>query len=419
MDGLSTCAQDHASRVPAEGKLTQFVQAAVLDQYLRVTGGDIDAYLTYLSSSGQDSAIALTRDLTTKVVSRAWDSALRDASEAIEHYSRVIAGESRQPTLQQTIADIDGGRNLGRADFVLRLMQREGPADPEVLVQLARVTLKRAHDRTSNDVAPSVPQIDPGSLQAAEQLLEQARGLDPRRGEAWMLSGQIAYLKRNFPHALELLDQAKALGTGSPWLRINRGDVLWAMAYPPPVLRRELAQQAAAEFEAALSGRIPANAEERAVHQLGPVYAELGEVSKADVYYRRYITYKEGLNKAYALHRYAHFLLFYAKDVDASLAAARQSVQAASFPVGREFLAEILTIKEGTLEAAGRGQDAPPYIAEAREVQPDLESMCPDLARLPAMFPGVVGIHAAGLTKNFSGTLGGRTLVYASLYATG
>ena len=34
------------------------------------------------------------------------------------------------------------------------------------------------------------------------------------------------------------------------------------------------------------------------------------------------------------------------------------------------------------------------------------------------MLPGVFGIHAAGLAKDFSGALGGRTLVYASIYAT-
>jgi len=264
-----------------------------------------------------------------------------------------------------------------------------------------------------------VPQIDSVSLQAAEQLLERVRKIDPNRGETLMLLGHVAYLKRNFQQALELLNQARAAGADSPWLPVNLGDVLWAMAYPPPVFRRELAQQASAEFETAVAGKAPAPAEERAVHQLGPVYAELGEISKADVYYRRYVSYKEGLNKAHALHRYAHFLLFYAKDVDASLAAARQSVQTASFPLGRIFLAQMLTIKAGTLDAAGRGQDAPPYIAEAREIQPDLESLCPDLARLPAMFAGVVGIHAADLTRNFAGTLGGKTLVYAMLYATG
>jgi len=154
------------------------------------------------------------------------------------------------------------------------------------------------------------------------------------------------------------------------------------------------------------------------VHQLGAIYAELGDPVKADPLYRRHVSLQEGRNKAYALHRYSHFLLFYAHDIDGAVAAARQAIETADFSVGRTSLAQILTIKAGTLQAAHHSLEAGPYIAEARQVEPDLESLCPELARLPAMLPGVFGIRAAGLARDFSGTLGGRTLVYASVYAT-
>jgi hypothetical protein len=71
------------------------------------------------------------------------------------------------------------------------------------------------------------------------------------------------------------------------------------------------------------------------------------------------------------------------------------------------------------LFAAGHGSAAAPFFAEAQGIEPDLESICPDLARLPAMLPGCFGIHEEGLAKHFSGSIGGRTLVYASIYATG
>jgi tetratricopeptide (TPR) repeat protein len=418
LDRLQTCIQEGAFEVPSEGEVTQFAEHAVRDQYVSASVGDLDAYLAYMSASGQEPVMALIRDSTAQVISRAWESTPKDAAAAIERYARAMAGTSRQVTLQKTIADIDSSRNLGQADFVLRLLQQQGPADPEVLVQLARVTIRRAQVLDS-EVEPSVPQFDRASLQATQQLLEQARKLEPKRGLTLMLLGHVAYLQGNYQQAVDLLNQARAVGTDSPWLAVNLGDALWALAYPPPVLRRELAQQAAAEFQATLTSKVPLGAEERAVHQLGPIYAELGEISKADVYYRRLVSYQEGLNKAYALHRYAVFLLFHAKDVDASVAAAREAVQTASFEQGVIFLAQILTIKAGTLSAAGRDQDAPPYIAEARNVYPDLESLCPDLARWPAMFPGVVGIHAAGLTRNFAGAVGGKTLMNAMFYATG
>jgi hypothetical protein len=51
-------------------------------------------------------------------------------------------------------------------------------------------------------------------------------------------------------------------------------------------------------------------------------------------------------------------------------------------------------------------------------MHPDLESLCPELAQLQGLFPGVSGIHSAGGVRDFSGRLGGQTLVNATLYAT-
>ena len=409
------CSEKRVAGDLLEGEVAQSVEDAVREQYLQTSTGDLDAYLAYLSSS---SALSQIRVSTAEVISRSWDKALKEASEAIEHYAQAVSGASRKSTLEQTMADIDSGRNLGQAEFILRLIRQVSPPDPEVLLQLASVTIK-ANDLTDVDVPPSVPEIERGSLRIAGQLVEQARMLDPKRAETLLLAGYVAYLKHDYQQALEEFNQAKAMGLDSPWLHVRLGDVLWAMAHPPPILRRELAQQAAVEFEMVLARKIPITPETRAVHQLGRIYEELGDVSKADGYYRRDISYYEGLNKAFALNSYAQFLLFFAKDVDASVIAARQAIQTESFPLGLAFLAKVLAIKAGTLQTAGRGQDAPPYIAEAREIQPDLESLCPDLARSVATFPGVLGIHAAGLARNFSGTLGGRTLVYSELYATG
>jgi hypothetical protein len=91
-----------------------------------------------------------------------------------------------------------------------------------------------------------------------------------------------------------------------------------------------------------------------------PIHPELGDIPQADSYERRYIEMQEGRNKAYALHRYAHFLLFYAKDTDGALRAARQAVEIFDFQVGRQFLVQMLTIKGGDLVAAGHSKDAAP-----------------------------------------------------------
>lgn len=397
-------------------EFSRAITAATNNGYSRVSSGDLEAYLVYLQSDSAQSVVRALRGSLLVVARQSWDNAVKQAAKALDDYARGELGSKRAATLRELTANVDNGQNLPRARLMLNLLRRTGPPDPAVLVQLARVALDQASDLTSSDVAPSVPRPDPASLDTAQRWVDQALALERHRAETLLMSGHIAYFKLDFKRSVDLLGQAKAAGTDNPWLRINLGDALWALGALP--LNRTLAQQAADEFEAALKVKLPSAAELRAVHQLGAIYPELGDMQKADSFQRRYISMLEGRNKAYALHRYAVFLLYYAHDVDASMVAVRQAVQLADFEVGRAFLVDVLTVKAGTLDAAGRPREAAPFIAEARKIEPDLESMCPDLARLPATLPGVFGIHAAGLSKDFSGSIGGRTLVHASMYAT-
>jgi len=358
------------------------------------------------------------RESLLSVDRQSWDSASKQSTIAIDTYARKTFGATREPALGQTTIDIDNGVNLSRARVTLDLMRRAAPRDPKVLVQSARVALKLARDLTDNDVAPSVPRIDPKSLQIAERWLDQALALDSHNADALMIRGHVAYLQFDFRRGVELLEQAKAFGEESPWLHINLGDAFWATAYQRLPLDHALAQKAADEFEVALPMKLPAAAELRVVHQLSAIYPELGYIDKADAFQRRYISMVEGHNRAFAMHRYAHFLLFYAHNVDAAVIAARQAVQLYDFAVGRQFLVQMLAIKGGLLHEAGHPHEAAPLFAEAKRIEPDLESICPDLAWFPDMLPGVYGIHAEGLIKNFSGSIGGRTLLYATRYAT-
>jgi tetratricopeptide (TPR) repeat protein len=409
---------DTANEAALKARASVVLNTAISGAFARVPSGDLTSYETYLRSDAAQTTLRVLRNSLLLVDQQSWSNAAKQSSIAIDTYARKTFGAKREPDLSQTTTDIDNGQNLSRARVTLDLMRRAAPEDPKVLVQSARVVLKLARDLTDNDVAPSVPRIDPKSLQIAERWLDQALTLDSQSADALMIRGHVAYLQFDFPLSVRLLEQAKAIGTDSPWLPINLGDAFWAMAFQQPPLDHALAQKAADEFEAALALKLPDAAELRVVHQLSAIYPELGEIKKADVFQQRYISMREGRYKAYALHRYAHFLLFYAHDVDAAVAAARQAVRLYNFRVGREFLVQILAIKGGLLHEAGRSHEAAPYFAEAKGIEPDLESICPDLAWFPDMLPGVYGIHAEGLIKNFAGSIGGRTLLYATSYAT-
>lgn len=412
------CPRDDSTDGEHDAPLLQLSAAATNDGYSRIPTGDMNAYLSYLRSESAQSTMRALHTSLLAVEQKSWANALKQAANAIDVYAEATYGSMHDAALRLTTADIDRGQNLSNARITLELMRRAVPSDPAILVQSARVVLKQGPDLTVYDGPPSVPRVDPNVLDSAQGLLDQALALDPRRAETLMLMGHVAYLKLQFQRSVDLLEQAEGIGIDSPWLQINMGDVLWAMALRPPTTDHALARRAANEFEAALRPKLPIGAEWRAVHQLCDIYAELGDIQKADSFHRRYVSLVEGLNKAIALQRYALFLLVHADDVDASIVAARQAVQVEDFPLGRSFLVDVLAMKGGKLVAAGRVRDAAPYFAEAKQLQPDLESICPELARFQDMLPGVFGIHAEGLIKDFSGSIGGQTLVYASRYAT-
>jgi tetratricopeptide (TPR) repeat protein len=414
----SGCAQ---TRPPLSGKadqLTSRIYQVAAARYLKVSTGDLKAYLVYLRSTSTLATLTALRSAEVEVERQSWQTVVQQAATAMNAYAKSHFPDVNGAQLSNTVSDIDNGQNLSRARLTLLLMSRSGPPNPAVLVQLARVTLKLAPDLTTNDIEPSVPRIDATSLETAQRYVDRAIALDPSGADAVMIRGHISYLQWRFQESIQLLDKAVAMGGTSPWLHVNLGDALWAQAMQPPAVNRAMSQRAAEEFEGALKSTLPNAAESRAIHQLGPIYAELGDIPKADLNERRYISMQEGRNKAYALHRYAHFLLFYAKDTDEALAAARQSVQIYNFQVGRLFLVQMLAIKGGDLVSAGRAKDAVPFLNEARQMQPDLESLCPELAQLAGLFPGVLGIHSAGGVKEFSSRIGGQTLINATLYAT-
>ncbi len=412
------CAQIKIRMISHAASLTQRIAHLAADKYSSVSSGDLSAYLAFLGSDKALATLKVLRAANLQVEQDSWQRALQQADSAVAVYAKSHFSRVDDAILHAIIADIDNARNLPQARFELRLLSRSAQPDARVFVQLARVTLKLAQHLTDNDAAPSVPRLDGASLKAAQQYIDRALALDPNSADVLMIAGHIAYLHQEFQHSVDLLEKATKAGGTSPWLHVNLADALWALGMQPPALKRAFIQSAADEFEAALRSPLPPAAENRAVHQLGAVYAELGDALKADGYYRRYISMQSGRDKAYALHRYAHFLLFYAKDSDAALAAAREAVQSYDFPLGRTFLLQMLLIKAGTLVSSGRPNEATPLLNEARQMQPDLAPMGPELARLPALFPGVIGIHAAGAVKDFSGRMGGQMLVLASLYAT-
>jgi tetratricopeptide (TPR) repeat protein len=415
---VSDCAQRKTSPGDQTDELHRKISAIAAARFSKVSSGDLNAYLAYLRSNKALATLAVLRVAEAQVERESWQKALLEANSAVNAYAGSHFSHVDEAALSAIVIDIDAGRNLSGDRLTLLLMARGSAPTPAVLLQLARVTLKLPQQFYEPADPPAIPVIDKATLESAQRYIEQALALDANRADAVMISGHIAYLQRRFQQSTELLQRAKSMGGSSPWLHINLGDALWAIAMQPPAVNRAISQQAADEFETALKSQLPSAAEERAVFQLGDIYAQLGDMAKADSYERRYVAMVEGCEKPNALQRYALFLVLYAKDYDGALEAERKAVQGDNSPVDQTFLVQLLTIKGGDLVSRGRPKDAIPFLNEARSLQPDLESLCPQLARSPALFPGVIGIHSIGAIKDFSGRIGGETLVHATLYAS-
>jgi tetratricopeptide (TPR) repeat protein len=388
------------------------------NEYLELDPPDLAAYEAFLAR-GNDLARRKLLEATSTVLQQAWRTALRETDDAISENVRSLSPVEREALLRGLTADIDQGKKLRLARTQLRSLQQTDPRSPDVLLQLARVTLKGSPDLPQAEIPPYVPRIDEAALDAAQRLLEQAVAIEPRQVEVVVLLGQIAYLKHQYPQSLALLERAQAIGTDSPWLAVNLGNTLYALALTPVSQNRDLALRAVAAYEAVLARASSVNATTRAVHQLGPLYASMGELMKAEQFYQRWVSLQQGVPKAYAQHRYANLLIYYTHRVDESVTAARQAVWMDPFPLAKETLAEALAIQAASLQGSGRVKEAAAALAEGQTMVPDLESLCPDLAHFPSTLPGVFGIHAGGLAKDFSGPIGGKTLVYASMHASG
>lgn len=401
------CARWESSTEELKSDLRRFIEAKLRGYYARAEAADLGAYRTYLRLHSSDSPEAVLRAAELPIVVQAWKGALLSVQRA----------RGRLPG-PETQAAAQGYRLRPVVDYVDTQdgAGTTGSPSPAILTHRARDILDEAPDLNVMVGDPTVPKIDDSILKKATQLIGRSLALDPDNPETLMEAGYIAYLNFDLGKSTQLLERARTLGLTDPWLGVRLADLYWAQANQ--TFEKALAQRAADEFEKALRLALPTPAEDRAVYQLGPIYAFLNDVPRADAYYRRFLDYRpEGLPRAYALHRYAIFLLYNAKDVDASLKIMRQSEATADFPIGRAFLASVLAVKAGSLKETGQWSKGRPYIAEARRYIPDLPALLPDLARLPAGLPAVFGIAAAERSGRLPASIAGRVLVHSMLYA--
>ena len=389
------------------------VDLATRTAYARVSPGDLSAYLAYLRTGDAGKVIAALRSSLVEVEKIHTDRALDEVTRTIQDYVRTRVGDPKEALRKITTA-VDRGVDLEQSRIALQLLRLADQHDPTILVELARITLMQAPS-VSNGLPGMPPQLSPETRSAAQGWLDQAHKLDPRRTDTLVLEGHLAYLNGEYDRSIQLLEQAREIGTTNPWLRIDLGNAYFARGLSGRGDKTTV-QRAATEFEAALAHDIPVAARGAALHQLCDVYDYLGDVHKADQYHRQFIATLHGEAKGSALHRYAMFLLLSAHDVDKSLTAVQSAVELGDSDA-EDFMVEVLLVKSGELYSVGQSKQALKLVEAARQSQPDLVSGCSTMASLKATYPGIQALHASGVLKDFSGEDGSRALVLATQWA--
>jgi tetratricopeptide (TPR) repeat protein len=388
------------------------IESSLQSAYARLPAADLKTYLTYLKSGGGAAVVDTLRAAVLEVEKNHASHVLDAVTDATREYLRTRVGDPEQ-ALRTIVAAVDAGQDLEQTRVALQLLRRVDPQNPAVPVELARVALKLAP--ASREYFPATPpRVDPHGLEEAQHWLDIAHALDPQRADTLVLEGHLAYLQEHYDRSVEILEQARKIGTTNPWLTINLADALWARSARST--DKESLGRAALEFEAAAKYQAGLKVEStpriRAViyQQLAGVYTDLGDLRRAERNYRLFVAAEQGADEGFALKAYASFLLWTVGDADRSLAMARAGFELADDPMAESLLATVLLVKSGQLFAAGQRAAALQLVTEARRVEPDLETETWRLASDRVVYPGLRALHDSGVIKDFSVGPAGQAL---------
>ncbi len=423
---VADCPPEGGSNVKPQSEapsLEQQVADAANQELRSVPEPDLRAYGEFLRAPGNEGTRAIMASQLRSVSEQSWNRARQEIVQAIDGYARSLYSNGRSERLTGIRAQIEASHDLNGARVVLELMRRAAPDDADVLIALTRLVLRESPN-LSNGVDPSIPVINADSLGKAQELIGRALSKDPNNAEGLMFAGFVAYLKNDFDKSIDLITKAQTIGTNDGWLHVDLGDAYWAKAYTlwatsatQPPAAAALMKQAVAQYQLALKTKLSPRQTSRAIGQLAQVYTGLKDIPSARQYHLRYVLLYKGTDKANALVDYSRFLLFDANDVDGAVFSARRALVIDPNDYRKDWLRIVLWVRAGTLIDQGKQKEAALDLTEAKRGPIDVGPLCNYLAMFSPTFPGLVGLHAAGVLPKLSGSAGGLTLVRASRYA--
>ena len=195
-----------------------------------------------------------------------------------------------------------------------------------------------------------------GSLEAAEAAILKAIELEPDYAEAHALLGHLYTRSGNYEAARSSLEKAEFIGTKSPWLNINWGDLLVRVGEHEAAFDRYM--------QVIEDGTDNRKAYSSALTGVQRYYEQAGELDLADEWYRKELEYEP--ESAWSWGNYAAFQLYSLGDEDGAIASAETALGIMDYGMGRMTLACALYTKWARLMDEGSsGNEAAQYFSRA------------------------------------------------------
>ncbi|WP_162250618.1 tetratricopeptide repeat protein [Lysobacter sp. Root604] len=231
-------------------------------------------------------------------------------------------------------------QDLSRARRALEDVLRRDPESAGGHRAIARYHIMRGY--------LSGERYEPAALDMAERSLDKAIELAPEYADAYVLRGNLYYLMKRPAAARQALDKAEALGSRSPWLYLNRADLMQSEGRydEATALYQSIADKKTAspkERGAAYGGLI-------GVHYRAGRYDEVDRAYQASLALMPKSAWEHG--------NYAAFLLCSKDDYEAAIAQYRQALALMSYGAAREGLQASLQRKWVAQVLEGSDQEA-------------------------------------------------------------
>jgi ankyrin repeat protein len=329
--------------------------------------------------------------------------AVRKALEARKK-AETVSPEDQEKLVAMARQWLDEG-DFHRARAPLETVLKSNRHNVAARIEMARYHILSGHINYRN--------FQPGALDSAIRELTYVLQADPKSANAYVMLGNVQYL-RGYPwQAISDLEKAEKLGgEANPWLYLN-----WAQSLIE-LNRLDDAEAKLKQAEAVFAARPPASRVRLVLHErYSSLYELLHRLDEADKHHRAQL---ELAPRAAQVHGdYAAFLLFRRGLPDAAMSEAEQALKLANYGMGRLTLAAARYAKWAELKRKDPARAAELLVA-AKADTPDFSWIMPQAAHAVEASPAVqnmvkelVNLGVSINTKDEHGDTGMTLAAYA------